>query len=743
MGVDIDKWDLQCAQCQFSRRSIKETGIPRGTDQQNRLLHRNAAKRLITWTGVFGESVSVKEGDSVTLHTGLTEIKEDDVIHWRFGDTLITEFDRESNSTTTHVDAVNGIFKNTLNLHLQTGDLTIKNARTELSGLYKVTNILNTLDKNFNVSVESYEVDKRQSVSVLVGDSVTLHTDVPDIKRYDVIRWRFEHQNSPVAEINRKSEILSTSDGADGRFRDRLQLEYLTGSLTIRNIGTRHSGLYEVDISTSSRYTLHKTFSVTVSDGIRKLSVMKGDSVTLQTDTKIEIYDSTLWIFTDIFIAEIYKATQRFSTSDGPDGRFKDRLKLDHQTGSLTIMNITTIDSGLYDLKISSSRHTIHKRIIVTVNEMKSLSVMEGDSVTLLTETEIQRDDLIMWKSGDTQIAEMYVTDQRFSTSDGPDGRFRGRLKLDHQTGSLNITNTRTTDSGLYELKINSSRHTVHKRITVTVTVPDLSTGAIAGIVLLVAAVVAAAFGMIYYRRKISTLERKKMEAITVTEECSVCLLTDVTEIQTEDVIRWMFRDEKSPIAEIKGWTREISTYDGANGRFINRLKLDHQTGSLTIKDTRTTDSGLYQLLIIRSGKVSKKSKKFSVTVSVEAKSVTEGDPVILQTKAEIQKDDQMLLLFGEQEICIGQIKGGTEEFSTYDDVPDDRFKGRLEMNKKTRSVNITNTSTKDSGLYKLLIIGSGTVTSKIFSITVSGNTASRRNRAEELPLMGVDVSNF
>ncbi len=86
---------------------------------------------------------------------------------------------------------------------------------------------------------------------------------------------------------------------------------------------------------------------------------------------------------------------------------------------------------------------------------MKSVSVMEGDSVTLHTDDpDIQKDDQIMWKFGNNSILIAKINRQnnysRFY-DDKADGRFRGRLKLD-QTGSLSITNTRTTDSGLYQV---------------------------------------------------------------------------------------------------------------------------------------------------------------------------------------------------------------------------------------------------------------------------------------------------
>ncbi len=88
---------------------------------------------------------------------------------------------------------------------------------------------------------------------------------------------------------------------------------------------------------------------------------------------------------------------------------------------------------------------------------MKTISVMEGDSITLWADvTEVQKYLLIQWMFGNTRIAEVGRLTQTNSTYDGPDGRFRDRLQLD-QTGSLIITNTRTTDSGLYKVTAISS----------------------------------------------------------------------------------------------------------------------------------------------------------------------------------------------------------------------------------------------------------------------------------------------
>ncbi|KAF4097282.1 uncharacterized protein LOC131530691 isoform X2 [Onychostoma macrolepis] len=99
-------------------------------------------------------------------------------------------------------------------------------------------------------------------------------------------------------------------------------------------------------------------------------------------------------------------------------------------------------------------------------------SVTEGDSVTLnISLTETQKADQILWKFGADRslIAKINRAFNDMYTYNGTDGRFRDRLKLDNQTGSLIITNTRTTDSGLYEVSIKNSSSEAKCRFNVTV----------------------------------------------------------------------------------------------------------------------------------------------------------------------------------------------------------------------------------------------------------------------------------
>ncbi len=98
------------------------------------------------------------------------------------------------------------------------------------------------------------------------------------------------------------------------------------------------------------------------------------------------------------------------------------------------------------------------------------VSVMEGDSVTLNPDqTQIKRFYLLEWRCGEEgKVIAKADIEAKSSPLYDTDGRFRDRLELD-QTGSLIITNTRSTDSGFYTVKISSNKQTLHKRFSVSV----------------------------------------------------------------------------------------------------------------------------------------------------------------------------------------------------------------------------------------------------------------------------------
>ncbi|ROL45015.1 hypothetical protein DPX16_0402 [Anabarilius grahami] len=198
------------------------------------------------------------------------------------------------------------------------------------------------------------------------------------------------------------------------------------------------------------------------------VSVKEGDSVTLHTGVKTHKQEDIKWYFSSIRIAQI--------------------------SGDLS--DICT------DVQCNED-----------VPAAKLYEVKEGESVTLDSGVTKHPNDVMTWYFNEILISEITGGQSKICTDVQCDERFRDRLKLDHQTGSLTITNTRNTDSGEYKLKItinNSSFSiTTVKRFNVTATaVPDsgLSSGVEAAIVVAVVLLVAAVtVGVIYCRRRSHT----------------------------------------------------------------------------------------------------------------------------------------------------------------------------------------------------------------------------------------------
>ncbi|KAK9967288.1 hypothetical protein ABG768_001695 [Culter alburnus] len=103
--------------------------------------------------------------------------------------------------------------------------------------------------------------DEVKSVSVMEGDSVTLNSDVTEVLRNDQILWMFGPRETRIAEIYKQNIDMYDSNEI---FRDRLWINSQTGSLTIINIRSEHTGLYKLQIISDIRGVSYQRFSVTV-----------------------------------------------------------------------------------------------------------------------------------------------------------------------------------------------------------------------------------------------------------------------------------------------------------------------------------------------------------------------------------------------------------------------------------------------------------------------------------------------
>ncbi|XP_051744825.1 uncharacterized protein LOC127509830 isoform X7 [Ctenopharyngodon idella] len=557
--------------------------------------------------------------------------------------------------------------------------------------------------------------------TVMEGDSVTLNPDLTQIQGIIQMKWRFGDSRSVIALI--EGNMISYPIVPE-MFKDRLKLDQ-TGSLTVTNMKTKHSGLYKLEINHDTG-TLRLDFSINVYESPAVIDAFKGETksvsetegypVTLQTDTETHGDELIVWRFGDEgkLIAKHDLEAKSLRLYNDPDERFRDRLKLNNQTGSLTIRDFRTTDSGVYKVKISSSKQTLYKRFTVTVSDpglspgavagivvvlllvfsaaaaagvfyyrhkvsellkrMRQVktSVLKGRPVTLNYDTEIQKDDKIQWKFEEKLIAEM--TGENRENPQWSD-EFRDQMKLDPQTGSLIIHQTRPEHSGLYKLEINTSDYSTFRLFRIIV------------------------------------FDEEKSVSVMKGADVTLCVNP---EIQTGDKIFWMFGDENRPVAKnTKDKCEEESEY--SDDRFIDKVDLNRQTGDLTIKKIKTIHTGEYKLKIIRNGKSS--LKLFNVTVSGQVnESVLKGDSVALYYDTDIQKDDKIQWKFGAEEKLIAEMTGENREDPQWFD---DKFRDQMTLDPQTGSLFIHRTRPEHSGLYKLEIKTSDYSTFTLFRIIV------------------------
>ncbi|TRY60735.1 hypothetical protein DNTS_007808 [Danionella cerebrum] len=200
------------------------------------------------------------------------------------------------------------------------------------------------------------------------------------------------------------------------------------------------------------------------------VDLKEGDGVSLLTDVTLTPGDHVMWYFKTKRIAEMFENVPEVNTDESFHETFRDKLKLEEQSGSLTISNISTACSGDYTLGIMNDDKvndkppqifvvTVHSASPAEQHEMKNKSVTEGDPLSL------DSSDIYQGKIGAERVKWFFN-----GSPMEPEPQEIGDVPLvDSSSGSLIISNTRISDSGEYEVNVIYNRFIIIRRFYVTV----------------------------------------------------------------------------------------------------------------------------------------------------------------------------------------------------------------------------------------------------------------------------------
>ncbi|XP_053475481.1 natural killer cell receptor 2B4-like [Ictalurus furcatus] len=104
--------------------------------------------------------------------------------------------------------------------------------------------------------------DETVTLQEVEGTTITLHTGITGIQSDAQILWFYGPEKAEEKILFRQVFKGETVTEISERFKERLQLDRISGALTIRNISRNHSGVYLLQVITGR--TSSRTFSVRV-----------------------------------------------------------------------------------------------------------------------------------------------------------------------------------------------------------------------------------------------------------------------------------------------------------------------------------------------------------------------------------------------------------------------------------------------------------------------------------------------
>ncbi|XP_016360497.1 uncharacterized protein LOC107702635 isoform X3 [Sinocyclocheilus anshuiensis] len=411
--------------------------------------------------GVFGytdemKSVSVMEGDSVTLYTDLTEIQKADLILWTFGSesTRIAQINRLVNKISIYDDVLDGRFRDRLKLNKQTGSLTITNTTTEHAGPYGFLQIIGGKE----VTPKKFSI------------IVSVHLPVPVISRNS------SQCSSPSGSSVSRCVLLCSVVNVGHVTLSWYKGNSLLSSISVSDLSISLSLPLEVEYQDKNSYSC--VLNNPISNQTQHLDITQLCQPC--SAPGLSASHIALVCFSALAVAAVlcgifyYYHHRRSKQAGQPDG--EENIRLTNVIGNAGDANRLNIADGETP---DQERHS-QNNTFVEKDEIKSVSAMVGETVTLHTDvTEIQENELIRWKFADSKVyklAEFFVIAKWDKTNNEEylhdDKKFKDRLHLDHNTGSLIITNVTPKHYGHYKLHITSEGRKISKTFNLVAHVP-------------------------------------------------------------------------------------------------------------------------------------------------------------------------------------------------------------------------------------------------------------------------------
>ncbi|XP_698054.5 fibroblast growth factor receptor 1 [Danio rerio] len=449
-------------------------------------------------SGVDREDVFVSKGDSVTLQTGV-ETHQQDRIVWFYEGIRIAELSGDLSYICTDVQCGGGAyrFRDRLNLDSQTGSLTIVNTKFTDRGEYQIM-------------INSTGGSSREKIFYIVFNAMAPRWTQPKKMRRKVhvalasktVKFQCQAEGNPNPKLRwLKNGKEFNSDQRTGGYT----LWENTWAIVMESVVPSDKGNYTCLVE-NEYGSINHTYQLDVWESSPERPILYAGLPA----------NRTAMVGSDVeFVCKVINDSQSYiqwikhirvnGSQEGPDGipyvrvlKMADLSTTDKEIEVvLQLRNVSLEDAGQYTCLVDNSIGISHKSAWLTVvKDAEPVSVKEGDSVTLHTGVKTNQQDDVKWYFNNITIVEITGDQSKICEDYRCKERFRDRLKLDHQTGSLTIFDIRNTDSGYYQLIV---LNTV-KSFNVSVTNPALPPAVVAGICAVVLFVAAAAAGIFYLK---------------------------------------------------------------------------------------------------------------------------------------------------------------------------------------------------------------------------------------------------